>query len=729
MSLQTAFLLLLAISIVISLSLAAYASRRRDVVGALPFAVMLVGEAIWAFSYMIEIASPELEAKLFWNNCKYSAADIMAAALFVFALQYSGRGAHLKRVWWLLFVFPAITFTLIWIAPFRNLIRVGIGLNISGAFPILAHRYGFWAWVEIVYNVFLELVSVGILISHFIHAPRIYRIQIATVIIGAVVPLAGGLVTALERIPIPYMPNLDITPITFTIANPIWALGLFLFHLLDITPIARQFVVNSMHEMVIVLDNRHRVVDLNPAAQKIFLDEANQIIGQPFSQVLPIWAHLVGGSSDDGINQVEVYLGEGAARRYFILRRSPIYNWRGTYNGLVLLFYDITERKLIDAQVNNLLSLLGAVIESTTNGILVIDRYQNVVTVNSKFIGLWGLPEKWEDLPSAEERSHLITEQVKAPKAFDGYSMELLNNLERESYDIVEMRDGRIIERYIAPYRVGDELVGQVYSCLDVTERKRVEQELAQKAEELARSNADLEQFAYVASHDLQEPLRKVVAFGDRLRFHYGDVLDEKGLDYLGRMESATRRMQAMIDALLNLSRIATHGQPFVPTNLNQVAADAAADLEIQIEKTCGQVDIGDLPTIEADPTQMNQLFANLIGNALKYHRPELPPRVKVYAVTQPEAVSATFDSLGPKPFYQLFVEDNGVGFNAQYIERIFQPFQRLHNRTMYEGTGMGLAICRKIVERHGGYITAKSTPDQGSTFIVTLPTLQINHV
>jgi signal transduction histidine kinase len=729
MSLQTVFLLLLVISLGISLSLAAYASRRRDVTGALPFTLMMVGQAIWAFSYIFEIIVPDLEAKLLWNNFKYTAADIMAAGLFVFALQYSGRGARLKRARWLLFVFPAITFTLVWIAPFPDLIQVGYSINSSGAFPVLAYSYGPWALLEIVYNAILELVSMVILISHYVQAPRIYRIQIATVITGAIVPLAGALVTTLNRVPIPSMPNLDITPITFNIANPIWALGLFLFHLLDITPIARQFVVNSMHEMVIVLDSRHRIVDLNPAACKIFLEEARQIIGRPFSQILPNWAYLIGGSSDDGINQVEAYLGEGDARRYFTLRRSPIYNWRGAYTGLVILLYDITERRFIDAQVNNLLSLLGAVIESTTNGILVIDRDQNVVTINSKFIELWGLPEKWAVLSSADERFHLITAQVKAPKAFDVYSIELLNNLERECYDIVEMRDGRIIERYIAPYRVGDELVGQVYSCLDVTERKRVERELAQKAEELARSNADLEQFAYVASHDLQEPLRKVIAFSDRLRFKYADVLEEKGLDYLERMESATRRMQAMIDALLNLSRVATHGQPFMMTDLNQVAADTVVDLEIQIEKTGGRVDIGDLPTLEADPTQMHQLFANIVGNALKYHRPELPPFIKVYAVPRPDAASTTSDSPNPRPFCQLFIEDNGVGFDEQYLERIFQPFQRLHNRTMYEGTGMGLAICRKIVERHGGNITAKSTPGRGSTFIVTLPTTQTDTI
>ncbi|MFQ6099967.1 MAG: GAF domain-containing protein [Anaerolineae bacterium] len=256
--------------------------------------------------------------------------------------------------------------------------------------------------------------------------------------------------------------------------------------------------------------------------------------------------------------------------------------------------------------------------------------------------------------------------------------------------------------------------------------------ELQERAEALARSNAELEQFAYVASHDLQEPLRKVRAFGDRFEAKYADMLDERGRDYLERMQGAASRMQEMINDLLTLSRVTTRAQPFVPVDLRQLADEAVSDLEIRIERSSGRVEIDELPTIEADPIQMRQLLGNLIGNALKFQRKGKSPVVKVYGKLldgqerhgEP-APGSEMATATDSAKCQIFVQDNGIGFDEKYLERIFQPFQRLHGRSEYEGSGMGLAICRKIAERHGGSITAQSTPGQGATFIVTLPVNQ----
>jgi signal transduction histidine kinase len=265
--------------------------------------------------------------------------------------------------------------------------------------------------------------------------------------------------------------------------------------------------------------------------------------------------------------------------------------------------------------------------------------------------------------------------------------------------------------------RVNEELIREI------ERRKRVEAEWA-------RSNKELEQFAYIASHDLQEPLRKVQAFGDRLEARFGEALGERGRDYVARMQDAARRGQVMVNDLLAFSRVTTRGQPFAPVDLLQIADEALSDLEIRIERSGGQVEIGPsvgqcgelvepsgqpaLPTIDADHTQMRQLLENLIGNALKYHREGVAPVVKVYG-----------QEIAGQDAYRICVEDNGIGFDVKYLDRLFQPFQRLHGRGQYEGTGIGLAICRKIAERHGGSITARSTPGEGSTFVVTLPRRQ----
>lgn len=252
----------------------------------------------------------------------------------------------------------------------------------------------------------------------------------------------------------------------------------------------------------------------------------------------------------------------------------------------------------------------------------------------------------------------------------------------------------------------------------------RSHEEVKSYAARLERSNKELQDFASVASHDLQEPLRKVQAFGDRLKIKYAAVLDDQGRDYLERIQNAARRMQTLINDLLTFSRVTTKAQPFVPTNLSTATREVVSDLEVRIEQVKGQVDIGPMPTIEADPLQIRQLMQNLIGNALKYHKPEEPPMVKV--TSHPiQGTETTRPGEPSREFCQITVEDNGIGFEEIYSERIFTIFQRLHGRSEYEGTGVGLAVCRKIVERHGGSISARSTPGKGSTFLVTLPVRQ----
>ncbi len=240
----------------------------------------------------------------------------------------------------------------------------------------------------------------------------------------------------------------------------------------------------------------------------------------------------------------------------------------------------------------------------------------------------------------------------------------------------------------------------------------------------LERSNKELQDFASVASHDLQEPLRKIQAFSDRLRSKYATSIDDQGRDYLDRIQNAAKRMQTLINDLLSYARVATKAQPFVSTDLVSLTHEVIGDLETRIEEVHGRVEVGELPKIDADPLQVRQLMQNLIGNSLKYSRTDVPPVVKISSknlIKDPATPSFPLN----KPVCQILIEDNGIGFDEVYTDRIFTIFQRLHGRNEYEGTGIGLAVCRKIVERHGGSITARSTPGTGSTFIVTLPLRQ----
>ena len=260
----------------------------------------------------------------------------------------------------------------------------------------------------------------------------------------------------------------------------------------------------------------------------------------------------------------------------------------------------------------------------------------------------------------------------------------------------------------------------------DLLEERVLErtQELNELNLELERSNRELQDFAFVASHDLQEPLRKIQAFGDRLRTLQGPNFTDQGRDYLNRMHSAAGRMHTLINDLLTFSRVTTKAQPFEPTDLGKIAEDVVSDLETRIEETGGSVEIGDLPVIEADEMQMRQLLQNLIANALKFRKADVPPHVAISA----ETIAARPPENGHFPseeMVKIYVRDNGIGFDEKYLDRIFTPFQRLHGRNEYEGTGIGLAVCRKIVERHGGTLTAESSTGNGSTFIASLPSSQ----
>ncbi len=244
----------------------------------------------------------------------------------------------------------------------------------------------------------------------------------------------------------------------------------------------------------------------------------------------------------------------------------------------------------------------------------------------------------------------------------------------------------------------------------DITKHKRSEELLKQKTLELERSNQDLEQFAYIASHDLQEPLRKIISFGDFLKKEYYNLLDKKGMDYIDRMSNASLRMKQLIESILELSKISRNISTYEEVNLNNLIREIKVDLEVTISKTKAVIQTSSLPSITGEKIQFKQLFQNLISNSLKYQKENITPEIFIES------------KITENKFLEITIKDNGIGFEEKYLNKIFKPFQRLHTRDEYEGSGMGLTICQKIVLLYGGNITAKSSPDNGTTFIIKFP-------
>jgi PAS domain S-box-containing protein len=391
------------------------------------------------------------------------------------------------------------------------------------------------------------------------------------------------------------------------------------------------------------------------------------------------------------------------------------------WDGVILDATRIKEAEMMAAAAE--VRTREAIVESLSQGFALFDSADQLVACNRYYRGLY--PALSDLITSRTSYAMLVRAEIAlgvdsadaGTEIEDGLRQRLeTHRLPHHAYER-HLADGRWL--LINEHRTADG--GTVILHTDVTALK--DREAA-----LQRSNRELQDFAYVASHDLQEPLRKIEAFGDRLKAKCAPQLDGDGIIYLDRMQKSAHRMRRLINDLLDYSRVTTRAQPFRTCDLRKAVEAAASDLEVAVEESGASVEIGDLPSIDADPVQMGQLFQNLIGNALKFRRKDRSPTVVIsgrMVDKLPETLKGRSRLSGGGPLCAITVTDNGIGFEMKYAERIFSIFQRLHGRNEYEGTGIGLATCRKIVERHGGHIWAESEPGTKTMFHVVLPVKQ----
>jgi signal transduction histidine kinase len=383
---------------------------------------------------------------------------------------------------------------------------------------------------------------------------------------------------------------------------------------------------------------------------------------------------------------------------------------------------DVTERRRAERLVAEIELYAQNIVDTVREPLLMLDPSLRVRSANGAFYQtfrvtaeetegrlIYELGNGQWDIPALRT---LLEEIIPQKSVFNDY--ELAHDFPAIGWRVMLLNAREL--------RAGSHTEMLVLAMEDVTERRHAEERIQSYMQKLEWSNRELQDFAYIASHDLQEPLRAIQAFGERLNTSVGADLPEDAHDALGRMLRAAARMTGLLHDLLEFSRVTTTDRLFRPVSLGEVAQQAWDDLSKRAQETGGRADIGRLPTVEADATQMRQMLQNLMDNALKYGREGVPPLVTVRG-------GLTHDA-GAKPgrgraVCRIDVQDNGIGFEEKYAERIFAPFQRLHRRGQYDGTGIGLAICRKIVERHGGRITAQSTPGAGSQFTIFLPVAQ----
>jgi PAS domain S-box-containing protein len=474
-----------------------------------------------------------------------------------------------------------------------------------------------------------------------------------------------------------------------------------------------RLVVEAAPSGMIMVDDRGKIVLVNSQVEKLFGYSREELLGQSIDILVPTAArekhpeHRASFFADPKARAM------GAGRDLYGQRkdgtRLPVeigLNPLITDGQRFVLasVVDITERKRSEER-------LRLVVEAAPSGMIMVDEAGKIVLVNSQVERLFGysreelLGQSIDTLvPTAARQKH---PEHRANFFADPKARAM--GVGRDLYG--QRKDGTQlpVEIGLNPLMTeGGRFV--LASVVDITERKRAEALLQEKLLQLQRSNEDLQQFAYVCSHDLQEPLRVISNYTQLLAMRYTGQLDDDANEFIEFTVDATKRMQELIDDLLMYSRVDTRGQEFHDTDCSMVVEMAVANLQVAIQETGAQVHCDVLPTVKADNSQLLQLFQNLISNAIKF-RSKDPPVINISA-----------NDTGK--LWTFIVQDNGQGFNMKYVDRIFIIFQRLHTKEMYPGSGIGLAICKKIVERHGGRIWVESAPEEGSSFQFSLPKL-----
>ncbi|MDD1718213.1 MAG: PAS domain S-box protein, partial [Methanoregulaceae archaeon] len=511
-------------------------------------------------------------------------------------------------------------------------------------------------------------------------------------------------------------------------------------------------IVDTTDDAVIGKSLDGYIISWNAGAEKIYGYPAAEALGRPVSMLIPP------GQTDD-LGQILEKVKEGKPIRHYetvrmrkdgtlihvSLTLSPIKDWEGRLIGASTIARDITDRKKAEEAIRRANAYNRSLIEASLDPLVTINPDGTISDVNDATVRVTGV--RRNELIGTDF-SRYFTEPEKAKAGYE----KVFRDGSVTDYGLeIRHRNGQIIPVLYNATVYTDEsgaIAGVFAAARDVTERKRAEdalltaynelddrvkertkelvkansdlekeiaerkataEELKKKSEELARSNMELQQFAYIASHDLQEPLRAISGFTELLEKRYKGQIDAKADQYINFILEGTKQMHQVIQDLLAYSRVQTKAHEIGLTDMNKAYEQALLNLHGSISQKKAVITAEPLPEVFADGTQMTQLFQNLIGNALKFQRPDITPVIHVDARLNNDK-------------WEFSVTDNGIGIEPRFTERIFKIFQRLHAKGEYEGTGIGLAICKRIVERHGGEISVESEPGKGSRFFFTIP-------
>jgi PAS domain S-box-containing protein len=765
----TPYALSLVTATAILLALALFAWRRRAAPGALAFALLMLAVAEWSLGYVLELGSADLPSKLWWASVEYLGIVTVPLMWLVFALQYTSHARWLThRNLVLLAIEPAIMLLLVWTNGAHGLVWQHVALADGGSFAVLDVIYGDWFWVHATYSYLLLLLGALPLIKMLSSSTRLYREQSSVLLIGVCAPWLGN---AFYLAGVSPFPNLDLTPFAFTATGLMFAWDLFRLRLLDLAPVARHAVVESMSDAVIVLDSRSRIVDLNTAAQQVIRQSLSKLIGRPVSSVLPEWPDLVESSGAVHDRTAEISLGEGAAGCFFELRSSPLYDRRKQPVGHLVVLHDITERKRVEAAVlvkKQWFENLVAVARATTEGPTLEVTLQNALDVATTLTGSDRGSLFLFDTAGAVTRSILARGKMTPDQEHDLVSRVMDVGLagwvvRHRQPALVEdtLRDERWVVLADAPYIVRSALVVPIVSgpvllgvltlhhqlpchfnlehmhliqaaadqmALAVRnaqmydEQCRLVDQLYQAKELAEAANRAKSDFVSFVSHELKTPMTSIRGYAEVLAAGVAGPINPDQANFLSTIRSNVDIMATLVSDLADIARIeAGHlslewDMVALAEVIEQVLHTTRRQIELKAQTLTLELP-DDLPAIWGDRTRLIQVLTNLVSNACKY-----TPQGGQIAI-RAEQTTCQVDERALE-LVHVAVQDNGIGISPADQARLFQKFFRSDDTQARaaSGTGLGLNITRNLVELQGGRIWCESTFREGSTFHFVIP-------
>lgn len=695
------YLTVLALGALIPGGLMIYAWGKRGIPGASPFASLMLFITIWGGSYFLSVlAGDNLQAKIFWSNLEYIGVVMTPVVWLIFAIEYSGQKhwfTHLRLFF--LSLIPILSLTLIFTNSLHKLFFTDYQAVKVGTFWVLASDFGPFFWLHAAYTYLLILVGFTLILRTLARQIAVYRAQLFGILIGLAAPLISSVITITGVLKAP----VDLTPFSFSITGLVMAWTLFRFRLFDLSPIARDMVIESMPEGMIILDAQNRVVDLNAAASAILGLSSSQIVGYTVRALFRDYPELIERYRNATDATDEIALGEPPNQRHYELHLSALRTRQGQLVGRVITAHDITTRKEAEQTVR----LQAAALDAAANAIIITDRNSSIQWVNPAFTALTGY--------TAEEALHQPTSLLRSGKHDETFYQHLWHTINSGKIWRGEIINRRKDGTHYIEYQTITPLLnekGEVFRFIAI--KQDITELINTRDQALEASRFKSELLARV-SHELRTPLGAIIGYAELLYTGlYGDLTGEQKEVTLEVVDSA-KHLTQMVNELLEEAQLDAHAiklyaKPFAPRDMLQTVATRMSVLAQNkglILTTSLALEVP--ATLLGDQPRLQQILINLVGNAIKF-TPTGTISVKIYL---------------PDPsHWAIDVQDTGPGIPIHAQKYIFEPFRQLDGTMTREhgGSGLGLSIAKRLIELMGGEITLASTVGQGSCFTVYLP-------